>query len=51
MSINEAIEVLKHTKAEMKKTFKDDPHEYWREQIEALTIAIIILKERSCKEE
>lgn len=50
MEREKAIKILEHTKNEMVATFADDPHAYWAEQIEALSMAIEAIKESATAE-
>lgn len=50
MEREKAIKILEHTKNEMVYTFADDPHDYWAEQIEALSLAIEVIKENATAE-
>lgn len=51
MEREKAIKILEHTKNEMMATFADDPHAYWAEQIEALSMAIEAIKESATAED
>jgi len=51
MEREKAIKILEHTKNEMVATFADDPHAYWAEQIEALSMAIEAIKESATAED